>query len=425
MRNRLIRTAAAGFVLVLAAFAARVTTAGAADSGAITVAGPWTGQNAASFKAVLAGFTAKNPGVTVNYKAVTGDVADALKNNTTLGGTPDAAVLTLPNDQAAMVAMKKAGTLKSLDFIGPTVSANYAYSWKLLGSVGGQLTGLFVNATDRSAFWYEKASFKNLGLTAPTTWAQFQRVAAHIRANGLSPFAISGGSQVALPNLFENLYLMLQGNRMYDKLATGTIKWTDPTVANTLGVLKRNFGRGLAGGGKSLNRSYANALRDVFGSPLKAYMVPGGSAALPIVASANVYRPLSQFSAFAFPHLNAKTAPRVIGDADAIVLTKDSPATRALVGYLATPEAATIWAKQGGDFLSPNRKVASTAYAMPQMGELAQQLTSATTFRFPIADTESAAFRQTMNLQLQGFLRNTYPAGDVMIRLALAAGQKP
>ena len=40
---------------------------------------------------------------------------------------------------------------------------------------------------------------------------------------------------------------------------------------------------------------------------------------------------------------------------------KDSPAARALVTYLATPEAATIWAKRGG-FSSPNKNVPPSAY---------------------------------------------------------------
>ena len=40
---------------------------------------------------------------------------------------------------------------------------------------------------------------------------------------------------------------------------------------------------------------------------------------------------------------------------------KDTPAARALVTYLATPEAATIWAKQGG-FSSPNKGVPASAY---------------------------------------------------------------
>ena len=43
---------------------------------------------------------------------------------------------------------------------------------------------------------------------------------------------------------------------------------------------------------------------------------------------------------------------------------KDSPAAQALVKYLATPEAAEIWAKRGG-FSSPNKNVDPNVYPDP------------------------------------------------------------
>jgi ABC-type glycerol-3-phosphate transport system substrate-binding protein len=157
---------------------------------------------------------------------------------------------------------------------------------------------------------------------------------------------------------------------------------------------------------------------------MRAYMLPGGSAAIPVLTAANGVRPLSQFGVFAFPRLSPKAAPRVIGTADAVVMAKDSDAARALVSYLATPEAAAIWAKRGGDFLSPNRMVGANMYAIPQMGQLAAALTSANTFRFPIADMKAAPFKQKMNLELRRYFQHTDTVGDVVSRLALASGEK-
>ena len=45
-----------------------------------------------------------------------------------------------------------------------------------------------------------------------------------------------------------------------------------------------------------------------------------------------------------------------MGGGDIVVMFKDTPAARALITYLATPEAATIWASRGG-FSSPNKNV--------------------------------------------------------------------
>ncbi len=418
MRHRLIWLAVLASTMLLGAVAASASSA-AADPGQLTILGPWQGRDATSFQAVLSGFMQANPGITVTYKPVAGDVAAAVPTS-----SADLAVLSLPTDQGAMATMERSGILKPIDFAAPAVSANYAYSWKLLGSVDGKLTGLFFKATNRSAFWYDTQSFKNLGVSAPSSLSGLGQLVQSLKGHGAAPFAISGGSAVALPNLFQNLYLAYEGNHLYDQLATGKLPWSDPSVAHVLTIFKSMFGSSFAGGTASLAAPYSAAVQAVFGTPMRAFMVPGGSATLPVLYSAKAVRPLSQFTAFAFPQVSKKAPARVIGDADAVVMAKDSDAARALVSYLATPEAATIWAKQGGFYLSPNRKVTAAAYAVPQMGELAQALTGANTFRFAISDTEPSAFKTTMNLQLRRYLEGLDNRGDVMSRLAIAAGEK-
>ena len=423
MKKRLALFAASSLAIILAIVAAAASNSKAADGG-LTVVGPWSGNDARSFQAVLAGFTAKNPGVTVTYKTATGDVATTL-GATSAADSPDLAVLTLPKDQTEMSALATSGRLSSLDFLAPAIKANYAFAWKQLGSVDGHLVGLFFKATNRSAFWYDQKLFRALGLTAPTSWAGLKETVAKVKAHGLAPFAISGASGITLPGLFSNLYLTFQGPARYDKLASGTMKWTDPSVMQTLSLLKRFLSGSIAGGpAAAMKATYATAVQEVFGSPAKAYMVPGGSAAYPVLYSAKAVRPLSQFGAFAFPATNAKAPARVIGDADAVVMTRDSAGARALLSYLATPEAAAIWAGQGGDFLSPNRSVSSKAYAVPQMAMLAAPLAGTNAFRYPLADTASLPLAQTLNTQLEKLITGTATAGDVASRLVLKANVK-
>jgi alpha-glucoside transport system substrate-binding protein len=416
MRSRLTWLVTLCCVAALAVVAA--STAGAATS-QLTVIGPWQGQDATSFQAVLQGFAATHSGAAVTYKPATGDVAGALP-----ASGADLAVLSLPTDQGAMETLYRSGAIKSLDFVVPTMKKNYAWSWKQLGSTNGVLTGLSFKASDLSAFWYDRSAFKNLGLTAPTTWAELRQDAAKIRGAGLAPYAVSGSSAFALPNLFQNIYLTFQGNTRYDHLASGATSWHDGSVAGALAVMQRMLNGRIAGGTSALSDSYATAVKKVFGSPMKAYMVPGGSAVLPLLASSNALRPLSQFGVFPFPKLTKKSAPKVIGDADAIVMAKDSPLARSLVDYLATPAAAEIWAKRGGDFISPNMNVPANAYAVPQMATLAQAVSSANAFRFPLADMKTPSFRRALNLQLTRYLRNPTSIGDDVARIAIAAGEE-
>jgi hypothetical protein len=123
---------------LVAACAALVaaTTATAQATGQLRVVGPWAGADEQSFRAVLDGFKAQNPGAEVTYIAAQGSVATAVT-----GGTEaDVAVMALPADLDAMRTLARDGTLKQIEFAVPKVRSNYAFAWKSLGSVDASCT---------------------------------------------------------------------------------------------------------------------------------------------------------------------------------------------------------------------------------------------------------------------------------------------
>jgi ABC-type glycerol-3-phosphate transport system substrate-binding protein len=387
---------AAAVAAALAVLAAATTNAGGAVTGTLRVTGPWTGADEQSFRAVLQAFEQQNPGLTVTYTPVSGSVASAIE---AAGNTADVAVLSLPNEVTAMRRLARAGTIQPIEFAVPAVRANYAFTWKAHGSVDGKLYGLFFKATNRSGFWYDQAQFRRVGLTAPTSWRGLQRAADRLTNRGIMPFAVSGRSAIAMPDLFANTYLMLQGNRRYDMLTRGQMRWSSGTVRDTLRIMRTtlvNPSR-IAGGLGSLSTPFETAVQKVFGSPLRAGMVTGGSAVMPVLYRAKAVRPVSQFGVIPFPTTDGKGPARVIGAGNAVVMVKNSEQARALINYLATPEAATIWAKRGIDFLSPNRKVDVRSYPTDAVRTLASALTQASVFRFGIADMRSTAFKGKLN----------------------------
>jgi hypothetical protein len=105
---------------------------------------------------------------------------------------------------------------------------------------------------------------------------------------------------------------------------------------------------------------------------------------------------------------------------------KDSPAARALVSYLATPEAGTIWAKRGG-FSSPNKNVPATAYSDPLTRATALALAGAKTFRFDMSDLQPASFGATVGQGefklFQDFLRKPADVNGVAAKLEAAASK--
>jgi len=98
-----------------------------------------------------------------------------------------------------------------------------------------------------------------------------------------------------------------------------------------------------------------------------------------------------------------------MGGGDVAVRLTDNTAGSELIKYLASPEAAQIWAAKGG-FLSANKKVDTSKYPDPVVKAAAQALVSAQTFVFDMSDQAPAAFGATKGsgewADLQVWLKN-------------------
>ena len=91
------------------------TTAGettASVSGSVSVIGVWTGPEQKSFQAVIDGFTAKNPDVTVKYTSGGDNIVTVLSTAVEGGNPPDIATVSQPGTMADFV---KRDALQPLD----------------------------------------------------------------------------------------------------------------------------------------------------------------------------------------------------------------------------------------------------------------------------------------------------------------------
>jgi alpha-glucoside transport system substrate-binding protein len=97
---------------------------------------------------------------------------------------------------------------------------------------------------------------------------------------------------------------------------------------------------------------------------------------------------------FPFPTLAGST-PWVDAGGDVAVLMSHSPAAAALIRFLASPQAATIWATEGG-FISPNLSVDPAAYPDDITRSMALNLIDAgDSLRFDLSDLQPAQFGAT------------------------------
>ena len=110
-----------------------------------------------------------------------------------------------------------------------------------------------------------------------------------------------------------------------------------------------------------------------------------------------------------------------MGGGDVMVMFKDNPAARALIEYLATPEAAEIWAAKGG-FSSPNKNVDPEVYPDPITKKTATDLANAEVFRFDMSDLMPGAFgSDALFTLLQDFVKSPQDVDGITQKLEKAA----
>jgi ABC-type glycerol-3-phosphate transport system substrate-binding protein len=362
-----------------------------AVSGNVSMVGIWTATEQTSFQAVIAGFHKKYPNVTVNYTSTGNNTPTILQTRLAGGKPPDLAAIGQP---ALVKQFAQQGKLKPITFAQGAIQQNLGPNGVTLGSVGGKLYGLFFKAANKSTVWYNVKAFKNAGVKPPSTWPQLLAAAKTIRGSGLPAYAVGGSEGWTLTDLFENIYLRTAGPQKYDQLTDHKIKWTDPSVVTALKDMAQVIGdsSNIPGGAAgALQTGFPQSVDQVLSTTPKAAMVIEGDF-VPGVATTKV-KPFVDYNMFPFPSING-SPPTVVLGGDTVVMFKDSPAARAFISYLATPEASTIWAKRGG-FTSPNKKVPLSAYSDKLTRASAQLLVQAKVSRFDLSDLEPAAFGAT------------------------------
>jgi ABC-type Fe3+ transport system substrate-binding protein len=151
----------------------------------------------------------------------------------------------------------------------------------------------------------------------------------------------------------------------------------------------------IAGGtSAALQNDFPTSVSNVFSDPPKAAMVFEGDFVAGVILSSTKAKPESGFNVFGFPSIN-NSPPVVMGGGDTVITFKDTPAVQALVTYLTTPEAATIWVKKGG-FSTANKNVDPSLYPDNITRDTASALAQAQTFRFDMSDLQPAEFGATV-----------------------------
>lgn len=380
-------------------------------TGNVSISAVWSGDEQSKFQMVLDGFKEQYPDVNVQYNSAGDQLPTVLATAVQGGNPPDLAVVPQPGLVRDFV---QRGALKPIGFAEDTISENYSESWVEQGRVDGELYGLYFKGANKSTVWFNPAVFEDAGIETPETWEEFLEAAEILKDSGVPAYSIAGADGWTLTDLFENIYLRSAGPERYDQLARREIPWTDPSVISALTLMRDVLGdrQNIAGGvDGALQTEFPTSVAQVFTDPPRAAMVLEGDFVPTAFPQGADLVGGEDYDVFAFPRFG-EAPDAVMGAGDQVVMFNDTPAARALVEYLATPEAAEIWVREGG-FSSPNRNVDDGAYQDDLTRQTATALADAETFRFDMSDLQPASFGATVGQGMwkdfQDFLRNPNP----------------
>ncbi|MFI9206338.1 ABC transporter substrate-binding protein [Streptomyces sp. NPDC053048] len=392
----------------------------------LKVTAVWTGAEQKSFTKVLDEF-AKRTGAEVSFVPSGDDMSAFVGSKIAGGDPPDVAMLQQPG---VLREFAQKGWLKPLSGeVTGQLNKNFAKGWQELGSYEGKQYGVYFKATNKSLVWYNTKIFEAAGAKVPGSWQEFLRTAQAIADYGVSPVSVGGADGWTLTDWFENVYLSQSGREKYDQLAQHKIKWTDASVKDALTTLGQLFGKKelLAGGNDgALQTPFPLSVTQTFtgGEKAKAAMVFEGDFAAANITGSKA-RIGSDAKVFPFPAVGGRSP--VVTGGDVGVALKDGQAAQALLTFMASADAARIWAREGG-FVSANKKLPLSVYPDDVQRSIAKALVAAgDDFRFDMSDQAPAAFGgkpgQGEWKHLQDFLRNPSDVEGTQQRLEADAAK--
>jgi ABC-type glycerol-3-phosphate transport system substrate-binding protein len=371
------------------------STGNTSVSGSVKFWGIWSATEQTAIQKVIAGFNKQYPNVKVTYTSKGDNIPTILATAITGGSPPDVADVAQPGLVKQLVQQ---GHLKPLTYAKSTIDANFTPAWANLGTINGKIYALLFKASNKSTLWYSVPAFKQAGVSAPKTWSQLLSNARTIKASGTPAYSLCGASGWTLTDIFENIYLRMWGSAKYDALSAHKIKWTDPSVTKALQYMAKIIGdtSNIVGGTSgALQTDYPTCVDKAFSDPPKAAMVLQGDFVGLEILQATKAKPNTGFNVVPFPAITpGADAKAVETGGDLIVTFKDNPAVEAFVKYLATPQAAEIWAKLGG-FGTGNKNVSPSVYPDAITRTTEAPLLGAKSVVFDMSDQQPASFGAT------------------------------
>jgi alpha-glucoside transport system substrate-binding protein len=361
----------------------------------IDVFGQWIEAEGQSFDDSLKAFRDAT-GINVLYSGITN--YETVLNVRVEGGlSPDIAQLAQPG---TMRAFQADGKLIGLNDVldTETIAASFNPSFVDLGTVDGNLYGLFYKQDLKSIVWYPVAAFETAGYAVPTTWDELVALSDKIVADGSNPWCTSiehgDASGWVATDWLEDIILRTAGAEVYDQWVAHEIPFNDPAILAAAEQMKKMWFTEdyVFGGNTRINGTWVgDSQTPMFdeGGPKcwmhkQAAWIPDF---WPKDADGNaLFTPGVDSSFFYFPPIEAAQGSPVLGGGDMFVMFNDRPEVRALMQWFSTTDAVQDRVATGA-FLAANNAVPADWYTSYPMSGLAEIARNATALRFDGSDS--------------------------------------
>jgi alpha-glucoside transport system substrate-binding protein len=371
-----------------------------------------------AFRQVLAPFLAET-GIALTYTS-TRDINASITAGVASGNLPDVAGLPGPGK---MIELATAGTLKPLDGL---LNAD-AYRADTPGAsaleVNGKQYAEFFKGSIKGLIWYDPKVYKG---GDPTSWDDLNAKATTALGglSGTKQWCVglqSGAGSDGWPGTdwVEDFVIRQSGPAVYDKWVQGTQKWTSPEVKAAWTEFGKALNNAYGDTNLIISTNFGKAGDPLFTTPpgclfhhQASFITSFFQKDTPSLVAGTDYK------FFLEPDINPSFAGAVTGGGDLLGMFNDTPQARALMQYLVTPQAQSIWpGVKGSGALSGSKSVPLTVYPDDLTKTAATDLANAKIFRFDGSDAMPAAMSAAFLQAIEDFTKDQTKLDSILTSL--------
>ncbi len=358
----------------------------------VSMAGPFTDEDAVKFNNSMQDFTTKT-GITVAYEG-SKEFEASIAIRVDGGDAPDVADFPQPGLLANFVKDGKVIDLGTfLD--SAKLAQNYNQSWidmSMMDSPSGKImAGVWQRVNGKSLVWYPKAKFDAAGYKIPTTWDEMLALSDQIVADGDTPWCIGieSGAATGWPatDWVEEIMLRTTSLENYDKWVKGELKFDSPEVKHAMEVLGNLWfnDKYVYGGRAAITTTFfGDSPLPMFDQPEpKCWMHKQGNFITSFFPAGVVAG--TDYDFFYFPPIDSAYGKPVLVAGDIMAAFHDRPEVRALMEYFTTGASVEGWVKAGGA-ISPHKDSSLDWYTNAVDRGVAEIILNASSVRFDGSD---------------------------------------